>query len=190
MIYFNHPSTELLNWGPWIHGDLFTPGECKNIIRQMRPEKMLEAKVDTNGVDNKLVRSALICGLEFNSQNNWIFERLQGFILQANLDVYKMNLHGFNEAVQLMSYKPGDHYDWHMDSGNKQFSLRKLSVSVQLTSPSEYEGGELEFFNNGKAPTTQGSIILFPSYMYHRVLSVTAGERRALVAWVHGNPYK
>ena len=76
-----------------------------------------------------------------------------------------------------------------MDFGNDATSTRKLSVSVQLSDPSEYEGGDLELMVNRnyiKVPKEKGTIIFFPSYLTHRVTKVTSGKRNSLVAWFHG----
>ena len=72
-------------------------------------------------------------------------------------------------------------------------SKRKLSLSVQLTDPADYDGGDLEFVNhlgNEDEFRKQGSIIVFPSYLSHRVTTVTRGARRSMIAWVFGPPFR
>ena len=79
-------------------------------------------------------------------------------------------------------------YTWHMDNGDKTPG-RKISLSVQLSSPDSYEGGELEFFYTNKTKQvekTQGGVIAFPSFIMHRVTPVTKGVRYSMVAWVVG----
>lgn len=70
---------------------------------------------------------------------------------------------------------------------------RKLSMVIQLSDPSEYEGGEL-LLHLGNNPTRierkKGLAVFFPSYILHEVTPVTKGERYSLVAWVHGKPFK
>ena len=66
---------------------------------------------------------------------------------------------------------------------------RKLSFTLQLTDPSEYEGGQTMIHNAKEPwaiPQTKGTITFFPSYTLHEVLPVTKGTRKALVGWVHG----
>ena len=73
------------------------------------------------------------------------------------------------------------------------FPVRKLSISVQLTNPEEYEGGELKLYFQDKGTVvdkTQGTLILFPSYVLHEVMPVTKGERNSLVTWVTGKQFK
>ena len=65
--------------------------------------------------------------------------------------------------------------------------VRKLSVSIQLTDPEEYEGGELYLYDGDKGTLMdkkQGTLILFPSYVLHEVMPVTKGERNSLVSGV------
>ena len=70
---------------------------------------------------------------------------------------------------------------------------RKLSIVVQLSSPEEYEGGELKLYNSHEAITIKkekGLVVSFPSYTLHEVTPVTKGERYSLVAWVHGPSFR
>lgn len=93
-------------------------------------------------------------------------------------------------AVQYGEYTKGNFYSWHHDidwSADKPYD-RKLSVIVQLSNPSEYDGGNFQF-KHVETPDnfiTQGSVLVFPSYLEHQVTEVTRGLRRSLVAWVEG----
>ncbi|MGB0178111.1 MAG: 2OG-Fe(II) oxygenase, partial [Owenweeksia sp.] len=83
--------------------------------------------------------------------------------------------------------------DWHMDFGAGEISHRKLSMTVQLSDPADYEGGDLEFMINQKvvtAPRTRGTVIVFPSFILHRVTPVTKGVRHSVVGWVSGTPFR
>ena len=80
--------------------------------------------------------------------------------------------------------------------------MRKLSVTVSLSDPEDYEGGVLEFDlrNTGQINTSEiikckeilpkGSIVVFPSYTWHRVSPVTKGTRLSLVQWNLGPGFK
>jgi PKHD-type hydroxylase len=99
----------------------------------------------------------------------------------------------FKEQLQLSEYNGDDegHYDWHMDCG-KEVNTRKLSLSIQMSDPEEYEGGELNIHTHAgisTAPKLKGTVILFPSYLLHRVTKVTKGNRKSLVCWIHGPPF-
>ena len=145
--------------------------------------------------------------------DSWIYKEIHPYIHQAN------KLAGWNfqwdwsESCQFTKYEPGQFYDWHCDSWDKPYDkpntpdhgkIRKLSMTCQLTDGSEYQGGELEFdFRNYdphmrdeskhrvqcKEILPKGSIIIFPSFVWHRVKPVTSGTRYSLVVWHLGRPF-
>ena len=107
-------------------------------------------------------------------------------------------------------YKEGQYYDWHQDSWDTPYKkegpenglIRKLSVTVSLTDPKKYQGGELEFDLRNQDPERarntklcteilpKGSIVVFPSFVWHRVKPITKGVRYSLVIWNLGKPYR
>ena len=146
---------------------------------------------------------------------NWIYRELHPYIHEAN----KLAGWNFewdtSESCQFTKYKLNQYYDWHCDSWDKPYDkpnnprehgkIRKLSMTCQLTDGSEYEGGELEFDFRNYDPHTRdelkhlkkakeilpkGSIIVFPSFLWHRVKPVTKGTRYSLVMWSLGYPFK
>ena len=56
-------------------------------------------------------------------------------------------------------YEDGGHYDWHMDVGNFPENHRKISITIQLSNPDDYDGGDLEFWL-GKVPTKPRACLL------------------------------
>ena len=88
----------------------------------------------------------------------------------------------------------------HLTSDPNKFGKkRKISVTVNLTSPENYDGGNLKFDfgpHAGKRYHTcteirpKGSIIVFPSHVYHQVTPITRGKRYSLVVWNLGKPFK
>ena len=90
-------------------------------------------------------------------------------------------------------YKP--HQDQQYDFADRQQTVRKLSMSIQLTSPEHYEGGQLQFPHdkdsfNVEDAMDQGTVVFFPSYIKHGVTPVTKGIRYSLVCWIHGPNFK
>ncbi len=82
-----------------------------------------------------------------------------------------------------------DHYGWHMDVGpDGDTATRKISVTVQLSDPDTYEGGNLELMPGDVAimRRVQGGAVLFPSFLLHRVTPMEKGTRYSLVAWFVG----
>jgi PKHD-type hydroxylase len=143
--------------------------------------------------------------------DRWIFKEIQPYIHQANkLAGWNFDW-DFSESCQFTKYKLNQFYDWHCDSWEKTYSdindknrygkIRKLSVTCSLSNPEDYEGGELEFDfrnNDPDKPTVKkcaeiaprGSIVVFPSHVWHRVKPVTKGTRYSLVIWNLGHPFK
>lgn len=123
-------------------------------------------------------------------QSQWIYDRVQRVARALNDRSYQFDLRGFSENLQYTIYNgtEGGHYDWHVDHGPLKVQ-RKLSISVQLSDPSDYEGCNLEFQAGNKietAPRSLGAVVAFPSYVLHRVTPCTRGTRKALVAWTTG----
>jgi len=93
---------------------------------------------------------------------------------------------------QILKYRPGGHYEWHIDYGSCYFYGldRKISMSIQLSDESEYEGGELEVKGSGDQVATAGkslgATLVFDSKVTHRALPVTKGERIVMVGWAAG----
>jgi PKHD-type hydroxylase len=122
-----------------------------------------------------------------------VFEKLSDVVSKINAEHFHFDLTGFGEALQLTNYDQSEHgmYGWHQDFGAG--ISRKLSMTVQLTDPSEYEGGNLQMFTSNEpksVPKRRGLIAVFPSFVLHQVTPVTQGSRQSLVAWVSGPPFK
>ena len=191
IIYPFYPNLQNPNYVTNCHfPEFFSKPECEKIKSSMIGG--FRAKIEGKGSEREApeVRGTTIYGLEPTQDNKWIFDKLREPILKANFDLWAFELSGFCEGLQVSKYNLGDHYDWHMDIGKNILSQRKLSIVAQLSNPADYEGGELEFFKEGDAPKEQGTLILFPSYMQHRVRKITKGTRYSLVAWISGVPYR
>jgi PKHD-type hydroxylase len=146
------------------------------------------------------VRRSDIKFLSLNEHNQWIFERINGVIEILNDRFYNMDLYGY-DSLQYTEYNSEEkgHYGFHMDSAiggaNAIGDTRKLSLSMFLNDPSEYKGGKFQF-NEGTeknaidVPQVRGRMIVFPSFMIHRVTPVTKGVRKSLVAWVLGPKFR
>jgi PKHD-type hydroxylase len=159
---------------------------------------------DDDEIDNREpipeVRKSDIKFLTPNEQNMWIFERINGVIEILNDRFYNMDLYGY-DSMQYTEYNSEEkgHYGFHMDSAiggaNAIGDTRKLSLSMFLNDPSEYKGGKFQF-NEGTeknavdVPQIRGRMILFPSFMIHRVTPVTKGVRKSLVVWVLGPKFR
>lgn len=141
-------------------------------------------------------RTSTIRWLDVLNANADITETLMRFIRRSNRTNFGFDITSMNE-IQYTEYfgETNGHYDWHHDVflENIQPFDRKLSIVVQLSEPSQYEGGDFEFFgmpSPGEQWKPRGSVLIFPSFFHHRVLPVTAGHRISLVSWIEGPKFR
>lgn len=139
------------------------------------------------------IRRSQISWLENNPNTKFVFEKLANVASRLNTEHFNFDLVGFGERLQLTNYDHSQHgmYGWHQDYG--AVVSRKLSLVVQLTDPSQYEGGNLQVMTSADITTVRkqrGLITVFPSYVLHQVTPVTQGSRQSLVAWVSGPAFK
>jgi len=135
--------------------------------------------------------------------SDYIFPLINSYNL--NQSEWNLNITGL-ESMQLTFYSQGDYINWHRDQStiprilsytNNKKVCRKISMSIMLSDPEEYEGGEIDIetrsplddvrYESFKLP--KRSIILFQSDVWHRVRPITSGFRKSLVGWFFGPPY-
>ncbi|NNF00921.1 MAG: 2OG-Fe(II) oxygenase [Pyrinomonadaceae bacterium] len=183
----------LPNFAEYVISDGFLPHETIRILEHWDNKKVEKAAVSGEEKYNEELRKSSLIGLEPSDDTHWIYERIASLATSVNAQRYGFELRGFLEPLQLMEYKTGDLFDWHMDFSAGEVSHRKLSITVQLSDAESYEGGDLQFMINKEAenaPRRIGSVIVFPSFIRHRVTEVTSGTRYSIVAWLSGPPYR
>lgn len=152
-----------------------------------------EAVTIGNGL-NESVRKSRIKWIHQTDESAWVYRRILEMISEANEALWGFQINGVNDSIQFTEYHgDGGHYDWHMDIGPGSINHRKVSVVVQLSDPSEYEGGDLLLWNGGEpkvAPKGKGNVIIFPSYLMHKVTPTYNGTRKSLVLWAGGGSFK
>jgi len=186
---------------------------CDDIIKYGLSKS--ETMAVTGTYDNKKISKDEINNLKLKRNSNivwlnepWIYKEVQPYIHEANKKANWNFQWDESEHCQFTKYKLNQYYDWHCDSfgePNMNGKIRKISMTCQLTDGSEYEGGELEFDFRNYEPNMRdeskhkiqckeilpkGSIIVFPSFVWHRVKPVTAGTRYSLVVWHLGKPFR
>ena len=93
-------------------------------------------------------------------------------------------------TVLFSRYEPGMSYGTHVDNalmGHQRQHRSDLSLTLFLSNPTEYEGGELVIQHPEAEQAFKldaGSAILYPSTTLHRVDPVTAGVRLVAVVWI------
>jgi len=202
----------------WYFTSAIPPKLCDDIVKHGLSKSETVAR--TGGFVNKKLTKDQIKNMKRKRNSdlvwlndNWIYRELHPYIHEANKSAGWNFQWDRSEICQFTKYKLNQYYDWHCDSWDKPYEkkgpqlgkIRKLSMTCQLTDGSEYEGGELEFdFRNydphmreetkhlrqAKEILPKGSIIVFPSFVWHRVKPVTKGTRYSLVMWNLGYPFK
>lgn len=144
--------------------------------------------------DKPLYRNSRIKFIENNSDDpelSMVYKKIAKKLIDVNHDVFKFNLTDL-EPFQFTSYEKDEYYHRHLDFHTDLYPgtlMRKLSASIQLSDPTEYEGGDLCVYVCEKpmvANKKKGSMTFFPSFTLHEVTPVTYGHRLSLVVWAWG----
>lgn len=195
------------NWGPYWHLNaqeyesycwntgVFTCDEIERIKVIGRRLGMNRAQTGGAGENCLDHRRSFNSWIFPNENTSWIYERLANLIEQNNEKFFNFDL-SMIENLQFTYYSSEEEgcYKAHVDPNCwKLPHNRKLSIVVQLSDPSEYEGGELKLHTSHDPiiiNKEKGMVVSFPSYTLHEVTPITKGERYSLVAWVHGPAFK
>ena len=186
-----HPTFDEVDYGTWEEG--FTLEECDRIIELGESigtkESLLGQGLDTT------IRKSKNSWLQLNNNTEWIYERLGNISRCLNGMHWRYDITGFNEDLQYTKYSDDkSFYGWHIDSGSlkSENPPRKLSLTLQLSEPSEYDGGDFQIHASklNTISKKKGLICVFPSYSLHRVTPVTRGIRRSLVVWLCGPAFR
>ena len=197
--------------------DVFTPEECQQIIKIGSEHwvkndggignNWLASNDEDKHIDNN-IRTTTIYAVdptEFDKKfelrefQEWLFKKIMNEVMNTNLGNeyfpgWKFDISGFLENPQLMIYESSrnGHYEWHIDIGPYEPACkRKIAYTLILNSKDEYDGGDLLFKLDKDDYHREfydiGGMIMFPTYMLHKVTPVTRGNRYTLVGWIHGN---
>ena len=173
-----------------------------------------------NNKENKNIRNSNNAWIP---ESHWIAGWLWYYIQRVNRKNFCYDILDIdNGTLQYTHYGAGQFYNWHTDACTRDYYkpkvrrissrtkgdselhqdylniqneyVRKISFSLQLSNPYDYEGGNIQFIDDERkpfiAPRQRGSLILFDSRIQHRVLKVKKGVRRSIVGWVLGPRWK
>lgn len=202
-----------LKWQYWYFKNAFSHKFCDDIIKLA--DTKMKSLGTISGVENKKktkknlekllkARNSTVAWLN----EPWIYNEIHQLLIKANRDAEWNFQFDYSESLQFTVYEKGQFYKWHQDSydsvmynkNNPNFNgkIRKLSVSISLNDSSEYTGGRLQFLDRQgfkqrtitcKEILSKGSMVAFPSFMWHRVTPVKKGVRKSLVMWSLGKPF-
>ena len=207
---------QLQNYYYWFK-DAIPHHVCDDIVRYAK--SIQDQMAVTGGYGDKKLNKKEVQDLKKKRDSDivwlnerWIYNAIHPYIHAANRDANWNFQWDFSESCQFTKYKKGQYYDWHCDSWDRAYhkpeepnthgKQRKLSVTLSLSEDKDYSGGELEFDMRNNDPDkkanthvlkeirSKGSLVVFPSDVWHRVKPVKRGVRHSLVIWNLGWPFK
>lgn len=184
-------------WQMW--KNFFTPAECAALKSVALELPAVEGTIGHGGKSevNPDMRRSVVRWIP-SHQPKWfpLVQTLERLFAMSNAAAWSFDLTTFRD-VQFTEYSATEcgHYDWHEDLSwmAQKANQRKLSLVVQLTNPAEYKGGILELDHDqpsDNAHMSQGTVLIFPSFLRHRVTPVTEGVRHTLVTWCEGPAFR
>lgn len=195
----------------WVFQKALDNDLCDIIIKLGLSKQKSKGMIGNYGLDNKKLTEDEENKLSKLRQSDvtwlnqpWLYRILQNYLEMANVNAGWNFEWSKSEEIQFTIYKQNQFYEWHadLDDNPEEDGLtRKISMSVSLSDPQDYEGGEFEFdYRNLSRSSTnieevtrlkpRGSILVFPSYIFHRVKPILKGTRYSLVMWTRGKIWK
>tara|TARA_R110000744_G_scaffold179461_1_gene298460 strand:- start:40 stop:633 length:594 start_codon:yes stop_codon:yes gene_type:complete len=181
---------------------ILIPQQCQELIRLGQAEPQEEGTVMSRGNSDKkdfTTRKNKISWIPFDKAKT-TYGIIAGWMQNVNLNHFGFDHMQMHEPGQYTEYSKGDFYNWHLDIGVNRHQMpmvRKISMSLLLNDPKEFEGGELEIFSksvNIKGDAVfnlkQGQALFFASFHLHKVRAITSGNRKSLVMWFGGTPLR
>jgi PKHD-type hydroxylase len=173
---------------------VFTDEEIEKIkeLGNALPQQRATVVAEDNELKSTDYRESEVAWMADEPKFRWIYDKITACIKESNSAMWNYDISGYDDELQFTTYYDNNgHYDWHVDFG-PTISNRKLSVVVQLTDPEEYEGGELQLLNPHvvSIERRKGMVVVFSSFVLHRVTPVLSGKRQSLVAWLSGPNFR
>jgi len=173
-------------------GPIFTEKLCKEIIDLSSTLKKEQGKIKEAGDYDQKRRDSTISWIPFNKMQP-MYDDLIDLVQKINRNHFGFGNVQIREPAQVSEYSKGQFYHWHTDNSIDMATeppVRKLSMTLLLNDPSEFEGGNLEIAGKNLSPMKQGHAAIFASFLQHRVIPVTKGVRKSLVVWFSGEPFR
>ena len=181
---------------------VLTPQQCDELIHIGQDEPKINATIGTMAKTTKLdesYRKSIISWIPF-AKALPIYQVIRQWMEVTNNNYFGFDTVQLSEQGQYAEYSKGGFYNWHMDSNTEMEAMptvRKISMTLLLSDPKDFEGGELELFcgdtldsEKNKFKLKRGYAVFFASFLLHRVMPVTKGNRKSLVMWFGGSPLR
>ena len=169
--------------------------ECDKLIKTLDTNELTDGTIVGDYKSdkvNKNVRQTL--NIDFHDEN--LFKRLNGAIKVANTQYFNYKIDSIDN-LRFLKYGIGGTYNWHTDYGRHECSMRKLTAIIQLSNSDDYEGGDFEFGLTDKegndlikGKRSKGCLLVFPSFLSHRVTPIIKGTRYSIITWMEGDTFR
>lgn len=191
---------------PEIYASLFNNEQCDFILDQIKEDCWREKILPIPGPDKKKMSHKKICHQNYSVDPKDIFPlaNMERVLTEANDKFWRYDLTGIDMALDplmiIENSEKNEPCDLWYNELRPEKSQRKLAFIIYLSDPSEYEGGDFEAYNPRLESPSQpedeiskkarGSIVIFPTFLFYRILRVTKGSQFTLSGWVHGPVFR
>ena len=194
----------MLGGSPFLSGalvawqGLFSDSELDAMVRLGDSLALEKAELSGGGLGYENIRATKVAWVPREPRTEQLYLRIEEAVLHLNARYFRFDLSGLVDfQYALYGGTEGGHFDWHKDYGRDPSDPgqepRKLTLSLQLSAPSDYEGCELQVRGGHQidtAPKERGTLIAFPANVLHQVTPIISGVRRALVVWAVGPEFR
>ncbi len=165
----------------------FSRAECEEIIAM---REGLEHRRDRFLNYGEIRGAGEVCWLQKDKAPRWLRERLLELMNEA-IASFDFEISDALENFKLINYRRGNRVQWHVDCGGGQTDTRKLTLTVLLSPPDSFDGGDLTLATQHRQLHRDiGDVVIFPAFLVHKVSTVKRGVRHALVTWAHGPRFR
>lgn len=134
--------------------------------------------------------AAEVSWLPTDEAPEWLMERVSELMGDA-ASQFEFDVSAPLEDLKLIRYARNNRVAWHVDCAGGATATRKLTMTTLLSVPSAFEGGALTVAGYpGELHRDIGDVVIFPSFLAHKVTTITRGTRHTLIAWAHGTPFR
>ena len=177
---------------------LFNKSELDNLVRLGDSLALEKAELSVGGAGYENLRSTKVAWVPREARTEALYRGLEGAVLDINARFFRFDLSGLaTPQYAVYGGAEGGHFDWHKDYGrdpsDPQREPRKVTLSLQLSEASDYEGCELQVRGGNQidtAPKARGTLVAFPANVLHQVTPIRSGIRRSLVIWAVGPEFR
>ena len=179
-----------------VHRENFlSDSECDKIIKKLDTDELIEGTLAGN-YDKEIVNKNVRQTLNVNFDDKNLFDKINTAIKIANTQYFNYHIESI-DMLRFLKYGIGGTYNWHTDIGRNECSMRKLTAIIQLSDEKDFQGGDFEFGITNesgddlvKGNKNKGCLLIFPSFLSHRVAPITNGFRYSIITWAEGNTFK